>query len=61
MEEILLGILLNGPFAALVYNLSASFVWPFAGLVASPQSGGMILELSSFIAMFVYALIAWGW
>ena len=48
------------PFAALVYFISDIFVWPFAGLVATPAAGGMVFEISSIIAMFVYALLAWG-
>jgi hypothetical protein len=36
------------------------FVWPFAGLTASPSASGFVLEISSIIAMFVYALVGWG-
>ena len=50
----------NSPFASFVYNLSAIFLLPFADLVGTPTSGGMVLELSSIIAMIVYALLAWG-
>jgi uncharacterized protein YggT (Ycf19 family) len=50
----------ESPFAALIYNVSAIFLIPFTGLVATPASGGMVLELSSIIAMLVYALLAWG-
>ena len=47
------------PIAALIYRITDLFLWPFAGLTATPSSGGMVLELSSFIAMIIYALIAW--
>ena len=50
----------ESPFAAFIYNVSAIFLFPFAGLVGTPASGGMVLELSSIIAMLVYALLAWG-
>lgn len=47
------------PFAALLYNVTDLFVAPFASLIGAPAAGGMVLEISSFIAMFVYLLIAW--
>jgi len=47
------------PFAMLVYNLSYLFVFPFQGLTATPAAGGAVLELSSLIAMVVYALLFW--
>lgn len=50
----------ESPFAAFIYNVSAIFLYPFAGLVGTPAAGGMVLELSSIIAMLVYALLAWG-
>jgi|SRR5579859_257973 len=46
-------------FAMVVYRLSYVFVWPFLGLTRTPSAGGAALEISSIIAMFVYALIAW--
>ena len=49
----------DSPFARLVYRLTAVFLWPFAGLTATPAAGGSVLELSSIIAMIVYALLAW--
>ena len=47
------------PFARLVYDASYIFVWPFVGLTRTPSANGAVLELSSLIAMFVYALVAW--
>ena len=49
----------NSPIAALIYRITDLFLWPFAGLTATPSAGGMVLELSSFIALVIYALIAW--
>ena len=47
------------PMAAFRYGFTDLFLWPFAGLLGTPQAAGMVLELSSVIAMLVYALIAW--
>ena len=33
---------------------------PFTGLVATPTSGGTIFEVTTLIAMAVYALLVWG-
>jgi uncharacterized protein YggT (Ycf19 family) len=47
------------PFAVLVNRLSSTIVWPFLGLTRSPIANGGVVEVSSIIAMFVIALIAW--
>ena len=47
------------PIAALIYTFTDLFLFPFAGLTATPAVGGMVLEISSFFAMVIYALIAW--
>lgn len=47
------------PFAALLYNLTDIFVTPFASLTGAPAAGGMVLEISTVIAMIVYFLLAW--
>ena len=47
------------PFAMLVYSFSNIFVFPFQGLTATPAAGGAVLELSTLIAMVVYALLFW--
>ncbi len=47
------------PFARLVYGASNIFLFPFTGLIGAPAAGGMVLEISSFIAAVVYALIFW--
>jgi hypothetical protein len=47
------------PIAALIYGFTDLFLFPFAGLTATPAVGDMVLELSSFFAMVIYALIAW--
>jgi YggT family protein len=47
------------PFATVLYKLTDFFVAPFASLVGAPAAGGMVLEISSIIAMIVYLLIGW--
>ena len=49
----------NNGFAALLYNVTNLFVAPFASLVGAPAAAGMVLEISTIIAMIVYLLIAW--
>jgi uncharacterized membrane protein len=47
-------------FAVLIYGITGVFVAPFNGLIATPTSGGSSLEVTTLIAMAVYALIFWG-
>lgn len=49
----------GNPFAAFLYAVTDLFLWPFATLVGSPSVNGSVLEISSLIAMLIYALIAW--
>lgn len=49
----------NAPFAQLIYGFTDLFLWPFQGLTATPAANGMVLEISSLIAMVVYAILAW--
>lgn len=55
----LIGANPDSPIVALIYGFTNLFLFPFAGLVGSPEAGGMVLELSSMFAMLVYGLIAW--
>jgi hypothetical protein len=48
------------PVAVFIYGLTGLFLFPFSGLVGPPTAGNMVLEISSVIAMVVYALLAWG-
>lgn len=51
----------NTPFAQLTYSFTDLFLWPFVGLTITPTTGtGIVLELSSFIALVVYAIGTWG-
>jgi hypothetical protein len=49
----------DSPIVSLIYGFTYLFLFPFAGMTATPSAGGMVLELSSFFAMGIYALIAW--
>jgi YggT family protein len=49
----------NSGFAVFIYGITAPFIAPFALLVGTPTSGGMILEMTTLIAMAVYALFFW--
>ena len=60
--RILLKLIAANPgsgFADFVYKLTGVFLAPFSGLVASPVIGNGVFEISSIIALFVYALLAW--
>jgi hypothetical protein len=56
----LIGINAANSFATLLYNVTALFVAPFASLAGAPSAGGMVLEISSILAMIIYLLIGWG-
>ncbi len=55
----LIGANAASPVAAFLYGFTDLFLWPFAGLVGTPEAGNLVLELTTVIAMVVYALIAW--
>ena len=55
----LIGANPDSPVAALIYGFTNLFLFPFAGLTRTPAAGGMVLEISSLIAMVVYALAGW--
>ncbi len=46
-------------FTQFINGLSGLFTGPFTGLVATPTSGGTVLEVTTLIAMAVYALLFW--
>jgi hypothetical protein len=55
----LIGANPESPIVALIYGLTFLFLFPFEGMVATPATGSMVLELSSLFAMLIYALVAW--
>ncbi len=47
-------------FAQFIYGITEVFLWPFRGLVVTPvASNGMVLEISTLIAMVVYFMLFW--
>ena len=56
----LIGANPNSWFTALVYQLSDLFLWPFQGITLNPSFGNFVLEITSVIALLVYALVGWG-
>src|SRR5512145_2581176 len=55
----LIGANPDSSIVALIYGFTYLFLFPFEGMTATPSAGGMVLELSSFFAMGIYALIGW--
>ncbi len=47
-------------FVAFLYNLSYVFVAPFNSMFTNPSAGRVVFEITTLIAMLVYALVAWG-
>lgn len=56
----LIGANADSGFAVFMYGLSGLFTAPFTGLVSTWSSGESILEVTTLIAMLVYALLFWG-
>jgi len=48
----------QSPFANLIYEVTKPFLAPFVGLTPTPAANGVVLEIHSIIALFVYALIS---
>lgn len=46
-------------FAQLMYGITDVFLVPFAFLTTNPAAGGSVLEMTTVIAMLVYAFSAW--
>lgn len=55
----LIGVNPGNLFAAFLYGITDLFVAPFATLTGAPAAGGMVLEISTIIAMIVYLLLGW--
>jgi uncharacterized protein YggT (Ycf19 family) len=47
-------------FTSLIYNVTQPFVALFQGVFPDAQSKGSVLEVSSLLAILVYALLAFG-
>jgi hypothetical protein len=60
--RILLKLMAANPesgFARFVYGTTDLFLHPFMNLTVNPAVNGVVLEISSLIAMLVYALFFW--
>src|SRR5690606_6198323 len=56
----LVGVNAENAFASFIYGLSAPFVALFASLMQNPTLGGAsVLEVTTIIAMLVWAIVAW--
>jgi hypothetical protein len=63
LSRLLLRLLAANPdagFSSLIYGLTWPFVALFEGVFPEPGGHGSVLELSTILAMIVYALLAWG-
>jgi uncharacterized protein YggT (Ycf19 family) len=63
ITRVILKLLAANPgsaFVRFIYNVSAPLVAPFQGIFPTPATQSSVLELSSLVALAVYALIAWG-
>ena len=56
----LLGASQSSDFVMFLYNLSHVFVAPFNGIFNDQAPGRSVFEISTLVAMVVYALVAWG-
>lgn len=51
----------GNPFVDFIYGLSGVFAAPFYGIFNyEPQYGSFIFEISTLVAIIVYALVGWG-
>jgi YggT family protein len=49
----------NSGFTVFIYGITRVFIAPFNALVGTPSAGGSVLEVTTLIAMAVYALFFW--
>lgn len=47
-------------FSKLIYAITEPFVALFNGVFGTPATNGSVFELTSVLAIIVYALVAWG-
>jgi hypothetical protein len=55
----LIGANAASPIAVFIYGFTGLFLFPFTGLTGTPAVGNMALEISTLIAMGIYALLGW--
>lgn len=49
----------NNPFASLLYSITDLLLIPFSNLASSPSADGLVVELSTLLAMLIYAMFGW--
>jgi uncharacterized protein YggT (Ycf19 family) len=47
-------------FTGFLYNITAPFVSPFAGIFPAPGQGSTYFDTAALLAIIIYSLIAWG-
>ncbi len=57
---LLLGANRDAGFVDFIYTVSGLFVAPFVGIFGEPAYGQSVLEISSLLAIVIYALVGWG-
>jgi hypothetical protein len=61
MVLLLLGANQGNAFVDFVYGISGVFVAPFYGIFGfTPSFGSSVFDMSSLVAIIVYAMISWG-
>ena len=56
----MLGANTNSGFTSMIYTLSAPFAVPFQGILNISYAEGHIFDWTTFIAMIVFAILAYG-
>ena len=56
----LIGANAESGFAVFIYGVTGLFTAPFTGLLSTLSSGAAIFEITTLIAMGIYALVFWG-
>jgi hypothetical protein len=49
----------NSGFASVLYWITDLVLWPFTGLVGNPTNGDSIFEVTTLLAMLIYAVLFW--
>jgi YggT family protein len=55
----LIGANPDSGFTVFIYGITGLFVAPFEAIVGTPTAGGSVLEVTTLIAIAVYALLFW--
>ena len=46
-------------FTAFIYQVTQVFLWPFQNIITNPSFQNFTFEVTSIIAMLVYAIVGW--